>query len=531
MNIKEAKVLLTSERQNFRSRLAGFGVEDLWAAFRGRIAVVLSGGGARGAYEAGVLLAFQDAGLPTHILTATSVGSINAAAYAAHSASLVGNAEPLVDSWFDLSAPAIGIEWTRYVIVLAGLVAAVVGFGNLIREWLSGWSLVFIHLHDPRLTWLFLGLAGTSVLVLYDRIPYVGYAITNLLRRRSWKPDLRKLALSCLANATVWGMVFVLLVPAHIHTTPAVAFHDYPKASLFGLTLLVLGLLSLKLFRVRISLLSHKLLRLPLRSGLFPNFERIRFLREHIDVQKLAASPIRVVMAATNVQHGTERFFCNTSPSSLAADRGVDLAFVDTYITPHEDLIRALAASSALPIAYEPVSIGEELYTDGSVVAKQPIRPAIRLGADVLFLVMTHPDSQPRREIKTFVDLGLRSIDILMSQNLRTDLKTLNRINEICEERAARLGLRPEQLTIEIGSRLYRYLRVFTVRPASPLESAMLEFDPTAIGAAILLGYRDTCTAVAEFFAYASQEHGDGAKYVLRLGESWASVGDAHSSA
>ena len=56
-----------------------------------RIAVVLSGGGARGAYEAGALLAFQDAQVPTHILAATSVGSINAADYAARSQTLVGN--------------------------------------------------------------------------------------------------------------------------------------------------------------------------------------------------------------------------------------------------------------------------------------------------------------------------------------------------------------------------------------------------------------------------------------------------------
>src|SRR4051794_10994147 len=46
-------------------------------AILSRIAVVLSGGGAHGAYEAGALLAFQDAEVPTHILAATSVGAIN----------------------------------------------------------------------------------------------------------------------------------------------------------------------------------------------------------------------------------------------------------------------------------------------------------------------------------------------------------------------------------------------------------------------------------------------------------------------
>src|SRR5207248_2616161 len=113
-----------------------------------RIAVVLSGGGARGAYEAGALLAFQDAQVPTHIIAATSVGSINAADYAAHSATLVGNAEPLVEGWAQITSPAMGIDWSRYVFILAGLIAASAGAGNFVREWMEEKD-VFIHMNNP----------------------------------------------------------------------------------------------------------------------------------------------------------------------------------------------------------------------------------------------------------------------------------------------------------------------------------------------------------------------------------------------
>src|ERR1700681_3625937 len=71
------------------------------AAFSSRVGVVLSGGGARGSYEAGVLMAFQDAEIPTQIVTATSIGSINAASFAAHAKGEVGNAESLVHSWLE----------------------------------------------------------------------------------------------------------------------------------------------------------------------------------------------------------------------------------------------------------------------------------------------------------------------------------------------------------------------------------------------------------------------------------------------
>src|SRR5689334_16774481 len=108
---------LSSLRREFRANMAD---RPSPREFASRIVVVLAGGGARGAYEAGVLMAFQDAHVPTHIITATSVGSINAASYAAHSEGLVGDAEPLVQAWMDLTPATLGIDWSRYIFVLAG---------------------------------------------------------------------------------------------------------------------------------------------------------------------------------------------------------------------------------------------------------------------------------------------------------------------------------------------------------------------------------------------------------------------------
>src|SRR6202158_3745044 len=130
MTVLDLKTELKEERTAFRARMEKAGAEGVWAKFPGRIAVALAGGGARGAYEAGVLLAFQDAQLPTHIVTATSVGSIHAAGSAAHSSTRVGNAESVVGGWLGVTPTSVGIEWTRYAWVLGGLVAACMGFGN-----------------------------------------------------------------------------------------------------------------------------------------------------------------------------------------------------------------------------------------------------------------------------------------------------------------------------------------------------------------------------------------------------------------
>src|SRR5215471_21271673 len=179
MKKDEFQKLLAEERQKFRAKLEALRVAPsrLFSGFNGRIAVVLSGGGARGAYEAGALMAFQDAGMPTHILAATSVGSINAASYASHSSTLVGNAESLVESWTQVSPPAMGIDWSRYILMLAGLVSATAGFFNALRGWLQEHG-TFLHGSYPVLTWLALMLAGISILLLYDQMPYFFYVVS-----------------------------------------------------------------------------------------------------------------------------------------------------------------------------------------------------------------------------------------------------------------------------------------------------------------------------------------------------------------
>lgn len=513
----DIKARLAEVRASFGARIEPANAARVWQNFSGRIAAVLSGGGARGAYEAGVLLAFQDAHLPTQIITASSVGSINAASYAAHSDTVVGNAEALTESWFEITPPAVGIEWTRYGWMLAGLIAASAGFGNLIRHALrlGGYS---FSLHDPALTWFSLGLAGIAVLLLYDRLPYLGYVVRNFFRGTSWKPDRRKAVLSLIANLIVWSFVLLLLHSLHLPVQFKGFIHSHPTAAVGGAGALALLLVAVRrLWRVPLSGRLHQLLQLPLRTGLFPNFERGRFLRQRLSTDRLRASPIRLIFTATDLEAGSAKFFSNTPPEQLAADRGADARFVAEEVSTADDLIRAVIASSALPLAYEPLRLGGRLYTDGAVVANQPIRPAIRLGADVLFLVMMDPPGSQPGEVNTFIDVGLRTLDILMAQNLLTDLKILSNVNAVCERAAADLGLRPEEVEMDLGTRLYRYVKAVIIQPTKPMGSTMLDFGGETTGPAILQGYEDACVQIENFLCYAPQAKFGQPRRVLRF--------------
>ena len=514
---QQAGVDLSAEREQYRASLPP-DIEKIWEQSRERIGVVLSGGGARGAHEAGVLLAFQDAQLPTHIITAASIGSINAASYAAHSETLVGNAESLVESWSELTPATVGIDWFRYMLILAGTIITSAGFGNLIWQQLriNG---IYFHLIHPRLTWFALGITGLAILFLYDQASYLGYVIKNEIGRRLWKPDRTKLIRSILANVVVWGCVVFFLIVAQLHiAADQVLTAEHPSTYL-ALSLLALIAALGYFFRNRISVFSHGFLRLPFRTGLFPNFERTRFLRDHIPVAGLRKSPIRVVMAAADVTAGVEKYFTNFTVEEIAADPGADPAFFSAESMPEKDdqLLLAIIASSAFPIVYEAVPLHGKLWTDGGIVSNQPIRPAIKLGADVLFLVMVEPRTQRRNEIKTFLDMGVRSIDMLMSQNLKRDLYTLNNVNGMCETYAEKLGLRPEQVLLKVGHRNYRYMKAFIVEPSETLAATVLDFDGRITAPAILQGYRDGCRAIHAYLEYLALLPNDMSKLDVKL--------------
>ena len=206
-------VELDALRDEFRATMA---TAKRPAVFSSRVGVVLSGGGARGAYEAGVLMAFQDAQVPTHIIAATSVGSINAASFAAQAEGLVGKAEPLIDAWLDLTPATLGIDWSRYIFLLAGLIAASAGIGNFLWLWMQEHG-IFLHAHHPKLTWLALAIAGISILLFADKLSYVGYVGLKYIRKRDWEPDWRKTWVSFGANVLVWGFIVLFLGFTYIH--------------------------------------------------------------------------------------------------------------------------------------------------------------------------------------------------------------------------------------------------------------------------------------------------------------------------
>jgi predicted acylesterase/phospholipase RssA len=506
---------LEALRSEFRARM--FAAQRP-QSFSSRTGVVLSGGGARGAYEAGVLMAFQDAKVPTHIITATSVGSINAASYAAEADGLVGRAEPLVNAWLELTPATLGIDWSRYIFLLTGLIAASAGIGNFVWQWTKERG-IYLHAHHPKLTWLALAAAGGTILLFSDKLSYIVYVALNFFRKRQWEPDWRKAWISLGGNVLVWGFVIVFLGFTHIHV-PVHGGQIYELgAPLPAIVALLLGWGLYKLLQNQLSRISHLFLRMPLRTGLFPNFDRIKFLRARISQKKLRRSAVRVIMTATDLSRGAARYFSNKPVDLLVKDPGVHEEFVRREVEKPKDLVLAAVASSAYTFAYEAVEMDGRLWTDGGIVTNQPVLPALRLGADVLFLVLIAPlkGDEQAGQVKTFLDVGVHAVDILIEKNFKSDIAMLTNVNRLCTLYAAEMGVKPEQIELEIGKSTYRYVKFFNVAPEKPLPAGALDFDAEIVRPVIVQGYRDACKVIQDFLEYEMTRPARDSRRVVRL--------------
>ena len=311
---------------------------------------------------------------------------------------------------------------------------------------------------------------------------------------------------------------FVAFTYIHLPLDGNGSYSITPHVPMFFAILIALGLY--RLLQDPLSKLSHRFLRMPLRTGLFPNFDRIKFLRARIPDDKLRNSAIRVIMTATDIQRGAARFFSNVTVETLVKDPGAHEEFIRREVRAPQDLVLAAVASSAYTFAYEAVTMDGRLWTDGGIMTNQPVLPALRLGADVLFLVLIAPlenGADQTEAIKTFLDVGVHAVDILISKNFKSDIAMLSNINRLCTVYAAEMGVKPEQLELEIGKQYYRFVKFFNIAPQKPLAADALDFDSEIVSPIIVQGYRDARAVIENFLAYECSRPARDSRQIVRL--------------
>lgn len=127
-----------------------------------------------------------------------------------------------------------------------------------------------------------------------------------------------------------------------------------------------------------------------------------------------------------------------------------------------------LMASSAIPIVFSAVRVGNDYYGDGSMRQTAPISPAIHMGADkVLVIGVTKPPTMDVRggfgpKYPSLATIAGHILNSIFIDSLEADLERLNRINKTLEQI-------PTQNSEDKGVNL-RPVEAFVIEPSRDLQ-------------------------------------------------------------
>ncbi|MGE0029553.1 MAG: patatin-like phospholipase family protein [Steroidobacteraceae bacterium] len=172
---------------------------------------------------------------------------------------------------------------------------------------------------------------------------------------------------------------------------------------------------------------------LPMPRALFDNTPLSGLLAANVDFDALrraleAGNPDSIAITATSVTSGDSVTFVGTSqpfaPWSRAGRRGVAA----------ELGVDHLMASSAIPLLFPAVAMGEGHYGDGAMRQSTPLAPAIHLGADRILVIGVRQLARAPAVAGPAPNMAEQfgfMLDSLFMESLQADLERLARINTL----------------------------------------------------------------------------------------------------
>ncbi|MBI1797597.1 MAG: patatin-like phospholipase family protein [Candidatus Eisenbacteria bacterium] len=427
-----------------------------------RVALVLSGGGALGAYEVGVLRALETLGLRPAILAGVSVGAINAAIWLAHGFRTAS----LERLWAKLRSSSVGLRWLTLMMRAAGAFVVVLALVQVVltlagSRTLSPASLVRRDAGSTDLTAALLDVAAWLV------VAFVGQMIVRGSRgAEDW---LARLSPPRDPHRLHRGFGIALAVAGALHLVVWAFGMVWPYR--FSAILLLMG--AVIWFANRPGVAGDRLRRLFLQllpetsgRGLWGSDARRRLIREGVaggDPGALVGGETHLIVYACAIETGRMSYFINWPDPTPAFRAGIHAGVgeVETLGDP-DAVVEAVVASSAIPAVFEPVRIGAREYVDGGVFASQPLDAVMADGADAMIVVLVSPSGSPPRPRPepNLLELAGRLLEIAWWRDLQGGLRRLP-----AEWSAESSGMGPR--------------RACVVEPDETLPGGLYGFSPT----------------------------------------------------
>jgi NTE family protein len=187
------------------------------------------------------------------------------------------------------------------------------------------------------------------------------------------------------------------------------------------------------------------------RAGALLDPSPLRALIESaLDLDRVRASPVRLVVVATDVERREKRLFDNQSVS-----------------------VDALMAACAVPGAFPPVQVEGALMADGGLLARAPVLEALEAGVPVgrVIVVMSYAASERGERPTTLRRLLEDTFETAMTHQIRRDT--------------------------ELARLRYPNVDIALLTPSAPLSLRPLDFEPSALAAALDLGRADAAACLA----------------------------------
>jgi NTE family protein len=187
------------------------------------------------------------------------------------------------------------------------------------------------------------------------------------------------------------------------------------------------------------------------RAGSLFDPKPLRALIESaLDLERVRASPVRLLVVTTDIERREKRLFDN-----------------------HTVTVDALMAAAAVPGAFPPVEVDGALLVDGGLTARAPVLEVLETGVPIgrVIVVMSYASGERGERATTMRRVLEDAFEMAMIHQIRRDT--------------------------ELARLRYPGVDVTLLTPSAPLALRPLEFAPVALAAALERGRADAAGCLA----------------------------------
>ena len=191
------------------------------------------------------------------------------------------------------------------------------------------------------------------------------------------------------------------------------------------------------------------------KKSFFDSSPLHQLVKSNLDLEKIRHSGKQVNIGTVSLSSGKYTIF----------DQSSDY-FIDAVI-----------ASASFPGMLTPVKFMDQYWADGGVKEISPIKKAVEMGANVIDIIITSPQTRVRRFIThpTTVDIIKRSMDLSTDKIMANDIEKVEMHNVMAEA----------------GLSNKRIVKINILRPKYNLIEDLLDFSPMKIKEMMEKGYMD----------------------------------------